>query len=367
LSYLGAFRLPEGDFGSSGGFSFANSGFVFNRQHNSLFINSRDQMTAEVSIPPLVDSSNLAELNTARFLQSFQDPLEGRREAVNPSTSEGTVIGATLIHNSNFYIGVYSYYDAEGTQRKSQFVRPLDLSATGQVRGPIKVGDRYPSWVAGYATLIPPEWQSAFGGPALAGGCCFNIISLHSLGPSVSVFDPKDVGRIEPVPSTLLLGYPTEHPTLGRYESPTVNLNYNLSTQVTGVVFPSGSRSVLFFGTQGTGTPCYGEGVPGKPGPGQCYDPASADKGTHAYPYRYWVWAYDAEELKKVKNQRKNPWDVVPYGIWRLHLPFEPGKNTVQGASYDPRTQRIYLSASGADPGSGEFFGPIIHAFQVNP
>jgi hypothetical protein len=300
-------------------------------------------------------------------LQTFRDPLEGRRPSVNPTTPNGTVIGATLIRNGNLYMGVYSYYDGAGTQIKSQFVRPLDLSATGQVRGPIQVGNSYPSWVAGYATLIPPEWQSAFGGPALVGGCCFNIISLHSWGPSASVFDPNDVGRIDPVPSSLVLGYTAEHPTLGLYDNGTaVNLGFNMSTSVTGVVFPAGGGSVLFFGTQGTGVPCYGEGVATQPpGPGRCYDPVNADKGTHAYPYRYWVWAYDASDLVAVKNQQKNPWDIVPYAMWGLDLPFAPGRNTVQGATYDPATQRIYVSASGADPGGGFFFGPIIHAFQV--
>jgi hypothetical protein len=176
------------------------------------------------------------------------------------------------------------------------------------------------------------------------------------------------VGRKDPVPSSLVLGYPADHPTLGRWDNTTAaNLNYNMSTVVTGVVFPSGGKSVLFLGTQGTGVPCYGDGVATQPpGPGQCYDPVNGDKGTHAYPYRYWVWAYDASELVAVKNGQRNPWDIVPYAMWALDLPFAPGKNTVQGATYDPATQRIYVSASFADPGTGYFAGPIIHAFQVN-
>ena len=69
------------------------------------------------------------------------------------------------------------------------------------------------------------------------------------------------------------------------------NLYFNMSSGVSGVVFPEGSSSVLFFGTQGTGVPCYGEGTPDRSRDRQpvagtggavvyCYDPASGGKGS---------------------------------------------------------------------------------------
>jgi hypothetical protein len=87
------------------------------------------------------------------------------------------------------------------------------------------------------------------------------------------------------------------------------------------MVFPSGSRSLLYFGTQGIGKFCYGEGTSdpslnGKPTPDGtiwCYDPDNSSKGTHAYPYVPEVWAYDARDLLAVRRGLKKPWQVKPY------------------------------------------------------
>ena len=107
---------------------------------------------------------------------------------------------------------------------------------------------------------------------------------------------------------------------------------------------------MLFFGTQGIGRFCYGEGtdrrdLEGQPTPDGstwCYDPDGSSKGTHAYPYVAEVWAYDARSLEKVRRHRKRPWQVRPYATWRLHLPFDSGQ--IGGAAYDPARQRIYVS-----------------------
>ena len=71
---------------------------------------------------------------------------------------------------------------------------------------------------------------------------------------------------------------------------------------ITGMVFPSGTRTVLFFGKHGMGNYCYGTG--GSSG-GDCFDPDDSSKGIHSYPYRSQVWAYDANDLIAVKNGQK--------------------------------------------------------------
>ncbi len=184
----------------------------------------------------------------------------------------------------------YSYYDGAGTQRYSHFSRPLSLTTTGQVTGPFKLTGPDVHWVSGYMGLIPPEWQSSLGGPALTGNCCLAIASVQSNGPSVSVFDPTTIASGS---AKVVVGYPLGS-ELGPGEA-TTNTLYNLTTKVRGVVFPTGTRAVLFFGRHGTGTYCYGTGD-------ECNDPADDSKGTHAYPYRYQVWAYDANDLLAVKN-----------------------------------------------------------------
>jgi hypothetical protein len=202
--------------------------------------------------------------------------------------------------------------------------------------------------------LIPSEWQSQFGGPALTGNCCLAIVSLQSSGPAASVFNPSNVGTGNPVSAAPVVGYPDAHP-LGTGWG-TTNPLFNGTTQIRGLVFPVGTRSVLFFGRHGVGTFCYGTGA-------ECNDPADNSKGTHAYPYKHQIWAYDANDLVAVKNGAKPQWEVTPYAVWNFSLPFENANSghAIGGAAYDPQTNNIYISQQCVDTGCA----PIIHVFMV--
>src|SRR5579862_1423763 len=194
LIYEGAFRVPQLSCGPSYAcFSYGGTALTFNPTNNSLFIvgHPNGELSAEISIPPIVNSSNLSALNTANVLQPFKDPTEGARKSVNPSTPNPNLIGGQLVYNDRLVVSVYSYYDGNGTQQTSHFVRPLNLSIAGQVSGPYKVGNQYPGFVSGYMTYVPPEWRGLFGEPALTGNCCLAIAGVQSNGPAVSVFDPS--------------------------------------------------------------------------------------------------------------------------------------------------------------------------------
>ncbi len=348
LVYQGAFRVPQGTSDATT-FAYGGTALGYNPGNNSLYITGHDhvQFSAEISIPAVVNSTNLNELATATILQPLADATEGKLGQINPSDSNPQKIGGHLVYNGKLIVTGFSYYDGGGTQKASHFSRPLSLSTTGQVVGPYLVGAD-PHFVDGYMTLVPPEWQAAFAGPALTGMCCGPIASVQSEGPSISVFNP-DLTR---QPATRLLGYPLSNPL--RPVSST-NAVHNLTSSISGVVFPGGTRSVLFFGRHGVGTYCYGEGA-------DCGDPADSSKGVHAYPYVYQVWAYDANDLLAVKSRAKREYQPQPYAVWTFKLPFERTLSThfLGGAAYDPQTQRIYLSQRGGDAP-----GPVIHAFKV--
>lgn len=355
LVYKGAFRVPLDKNGSSS-FAYGGTGMGFNPANNSLFMTGSDPdpYTAEIKIPEIVNSTSMSALKTATFVQAFRDPTEGKLRQINPNDSNAQKIGGHLVYNGKLYVSGFSYYDGSGSQSSSHFVRSLSLSTTG-VQGPYKIGSVSAHWVNQYMGLIPSEWRTAFGGPAIAGGCCLAIISVQSNGPSAVVFNPDNLGTVSPVPGTEVLGYP-----YGKELGPgseTKNNLFGLSTRIKGVAFPEGTRSVLFFGRHGQGAYCYGEAA-------ACNDPAWGYKGTHNYPYVAQVWAYDANDLIAVKNKQKAPSDVEPYTTWTMDLPFFGANDDHQigGAAYDPATKTIYVSQLCKDGGN---CGPIIHAYEV--
>ncbi len=389
LEYLGAFRVPQGDFGSPqySGFNYGGTALTYNPHNNSLFVvgHAWYQLTAEISIPQFINSTNLADLNTATVLQPFVDITEGNRSNIGEGgavvETSGVPIGGFMIWGEKLVGTAFGYYDAGYAVRLSHFTSGLDLSENGDFHGMYQVGESptipNPAFIDGYMTDIPPEWQSRFGGPTLTGNCCLSIISRTSLGPAASVFDPDKLGLEDPVPVTPVVGYPIDHPTLGTYGDQSPDVLYNGSMTIKGIVFPQGSRSVLFFGRRGTGIFCYGEGKsdpalhntycdPAYPEVLCCYDPADSSKGGHAYPYVYLVLAYDALDLLSVKTGEKQMWEILPYGVWELNFPFANDNPGILGAAYDPSTQKIYISQDGGDkPGCCGHL-PLIHVYHVN-
>jgi hypothetical protein len=337
LTHVGTFRLPRP---SGAGFSYGGTALAFNPANNSLFITTADQLTAEVSIPPIGE--------TASIIQPITDSLNGKLTKLG-SAPGGQKIGGHLIWGDTLITTGFLYYDADHAQKVSHFTRPTNLS-TGTATEPVSAGQMNPGFYSGYMAPIPPEWQAPLGGPALTGNCCLSIVSRTSFGPAVASFNPSRIGASNP-----LIYYNVDHPTLGKYGDPKPNLAFNGTTKIRGLVFPEGTASVLFFGTTGIGKWCYGEAS-------ECGDPVYPYKGDHAYPYRPYVWAYDARDLAAVKTGKKRPWQVVPYATWDLSSTIgEVSLDQIGGAAYDPATGRLFLSSRGADGGDN----PLIHVYLI--
>jgi hypothetical protein len=366
LQYQGAFRLPAGPIGDST-FSYGGTALTYEATHNSLFLVGHDwqQEVAEISIPQPVSSDSLNDLPVATVLQPFADVTDGTMNKVGSGTAK---IGGLLSYQGKLYATVYLYYDAEGAQQLSHYASGENLSVLGDARGPFRVGSLGAGFVSGYLGLVPPNWQSTFGGPVLNGQCCIPIISRTSFGPAIFTEDPRNLGT-RTLPASPLVYYPQDSP-LAAWDSSSPQ--FNGATEVRGVVFPEGSRSVLFFGRRGVGTFCYGEGtddrsLAGKTAAGgasYCFDPTDSSKGTHAYPYSYAVWAYDANDLADVKRGKKSPWSVKPYGLWTLSLPFDNPDKHIGGVAYDAKQQLLYVSQQLADI-DGDDARPLIHVFKL--
>ena len=402
LAYVGAFRLPAAT-SSTKTFGYGGTALTYVPGRDSLLVVGHDwyQEVAEISIPTPGTGATVAALPRAALRQPLTDILAGRRLTIDGDTQNGVKIGGILPVGNSLVVTAWSYYDAGPVkQTRTHFVTSQDFSSLGNVIGPLQVGrgfqhivpsdtSRIGGFVSGYMAPIPPAWRSALGGTALTGqGGRVSILVRTSSGPSATVFTPSDLGNTTPAPGKIVMGYPSDssdpgstldHPTLGSW-----GINgglYNGTQGFRGMIFPDGTDSVLFFGW-GADDFCYGSGtdnaalhlqpVPGSPGTHYCYDPTPGgvgNKGTHSYPTKSIVWAYNANDFVAVKNGSKKPWDVKPYATWDFTLPFqsnvvngiETGTFEIVGAAYDPATKRIFLSSF-----RGDGTAPVIHVLTLN-
>lgn len=377
LVYQGAFRLPRGDVGGPPltGFSYGGTALAYNAArgsaHGSLLLvgHKIEQLVGEVGIPPTLTptAAHVADLPVAPLLQRLSEALAGRKGDVFPAAGNPPCqIGGLLVDGDRLVASVFVYYDADNQQVGSHFVRPLDLTVAGPVTGPLTVCQTWTAgFVSGYMGRIPAAWQARLKGTVFVGQGCLSIISRTSYGPGVFALDLATL--LTPTPDAIpLVCYPSTHPALGDYA--TTNPNFNGTTSLGGVVMPEGTASILFFGRHGMGPNVYGEGTanraldgtPAGDGATLYYDPTSTQKGSHGFPYATRVWAYDARVCAEVAAGTRQPWEVLPYAIWTIMLPFDPGTGAVAGVAYDPATGRIFLSQPNADTDA-----PIIHVLEV--
>src|SRR5262249_22999946 len=151
----------------------------------------------------------------------------------------------------------------------------------------------------GYMGVIPPEWRSSFGGPCFIGNSAMSIISVCSQGPTFYVFNPDTVGVTSPVPN---LGTCMAYPYPQYLANP--NSANNLFTRADftgGMIFPDGTRSVLYVHRHGYGSPTYKQA-----------DGCWGGTGEGAAPYRRQVTAFDANDLLAAKRGTISPSSIQP-------------------------------------------------------
>jgi len=371
VTYVGSFRVPHGSYGPS---SFESGGgqAAYYPAHNSLFLTGpiNTFYVAEISIPA-PKTGSLSGMNTATVLQNFSDPTEGRSGNIMAGggccVANGVKPGGLLVYNNKLIGTSFSYYDPEPYYAvRSHYTSGLTLSANDgagmfEMSGlPLtREGTHGASFASGWMAEIPSAYQSALGATHITGNGSLNKINRTSWGPSAFAANLGQLGSTVPLLATPLFYYTEAHPSIGQWNggSGTYQTVWNGTGIIRGMAWPSGSRSILYIGLVGTGPFCYGTGD-------ECGDPASPNKGNHAYPYIYWVWAYDANDLVAAKNGTKRPWQVVPYATWELVSPFGFTVYADMGAggvAYDPGTKRLFVAQPQAD---GSF--PVVNVYSVN-
>ncbi len=392
IQYLGAFALP-GSGVAGGWFGYGGRGvspYFDPTGKHTIFLegqNAQDRnLVAQIEIPATFSTSQTyADLPVANVLQPFYD-VEPGATSVDPTDSNGINFFGGLVYGGRLLVTNAEWYgtgqDDTGLSigwKDSTNLAAMDfhgfygVSAVANARA-----------VAGHPLLVPTAWQALLGGPVMVGNCCLSIISAQSAGPSVTVIDPAGLGAT-PVAGTTLLFYPisatTDHalcdPTTTQCASASPETQesnvYNLTTTLGGYAFPAGSRTLLALMTQGTGKYCYGAWTDQPALDGTltsdgvtvyCLDYAgnySADKGPHAWPYRYQWLAYDVNDLVAVKAGTKQTYDPKPYGVWpdtNMDWVAGMGSAIVWGAGFDPSTNNVYVAV---DFGNN----PMLNVFHV--
>jgi hypothetical protein len=348
------FRLPR-EASNDQSFAFGGAIIALDATTQTLFALSHNGALAEVSIPT-------EDGAFATYVQGFVDPSDG---TIAARFGDLAAPAGLLVLGPQLLVTASVYYDAMNTQRVSHFTRSRDLFDSSKTSELVSVWDADKTgFTAGYLAHIPVAWQARLHGTVLTGQCCIPIVSRTSWGPAAFAYTPGDA-----TPATPLLYYTGEHPTLGRWDSS--GPMYGGTTAMGGVVLID--NTALFFGRNGTGPFCYGNGTSdpanagttAPDGEGYCFDPSSSDKGQHASPYRYQVWAYALADFAAVAAGTKRPWELVPV-VWELELPTPPdaAMTGLGSPAYNPATRELYLPQQRADQ-DGFAYRASIHVFHI--
>lgn len=264
LEYIGAFRLPGGEEPPQT-FAYGGNAMTYNPDHGTLFITGHDRVAyggvpdgdqvAEVSIPTPIISRNIADLNTAEFIQGFADVTSGYFTELE----EIPKVGIQYLNRPETGPKIHIAW--------GQHLQPQDIPSHGWFNPVLSNPDLQGTWfignqdlysVNGYMLEIPQEWADAYtGGRPLATGRMRDG-GQGGMGPTLFAYRPWLEDGSPPPPGTRL-----EEVTLLLYENA-----YNTEEIVRAmngyqhpdsweggawITTPSGKSAVLFAGTKSTG------------------------------------------------------------------------------------------------------------------
>lgn len=395
LEYQGAFRIPDGTGQSNANYAAGTT--TYNPINNSLFFVGHDQdhAIAEISIPAIVNSMDLLDLNTASYLQNFSRVLN-RTPDNNPQGLDR--ITGLKVFNGKLIVNAMEFYDAAGDSTHTSLVID-DMSdiANSIVDGFYSLQGR--AHVAGWMSDIPTQWQNLLGGEYLSGNSSkYAINSRLPIGVSAFVFDPALLAGspTTTIATTTLLDYDLANPMYADYSSyqnPGYNLievngdtsfahtfedaqavvgSNDLWTEVSQVSFGfivPGTATYLTLGSSGG----HNSGIGYKPTQNNgnvCGGPCAYDASDY-YNY-YWLW--DVNDLVAVRNGSMQAYNIRPYAYGVFDAPFQTDflqggaaeHHPIIGGTYDPASGLLYLLLYDASSTTLYAQLPLVVAYKIN-
>ncbi len=427
FEYIGAFRLTGGA-GRPRTFAYGGNAMTFNPDGDpsgaqdglpgSLFVMGHDRIAygevpdgnqvAEINIPVPVISRNIENLNTAEFIQEFQNVAAGHFAEYDEIPKVGMQYLNRPETGAKIHIAWGEHLQSEQFPTHGWFNPTL---STPDFQGEWFIGNQDLYSVNGYMFEIPAAWADAYaGGRVLATGRMRDG-GQGGMGPTIFAYRPWQADGSPPPAGTRL-----EEVTLLLYENA-----YNTEDIVRAmngyqhpdsweggawITTPSGKQAVLFAGTKSNGAKYwYGYINPGGPelacvdadvtdfttcrnADGSACSPAdfsgccSAEAGACVSNRGWWTTRFDAElilfdpnDLAKVANGQMESWQPQPYAVIdideRLYLNppewdlVELGwgdqrRARIGDVSYDRQSGLLYVLELYADGAM-----PIIHVWQI--
>jgi len=396
LEYQGAFSIPGGEQGESSA-DYSAGQIAYNPVNQSLFLAgfNLEGAVAEISIPALVNSTDVNALNSATYLQDFYRVLS-RTPDSNPQNID-RITGLFLYQNKLIVNGL-EYYDAPADNTHTTLVLDDASNMAGStIEGFYKLQGA--AHIAGWMSPVPAQWQGILGGSVIAGNSSkYAIVSRQSVGPSAFVFDPSALSGAPSgvLPTTTLLDFDLTNPLYADYSSYD-NARYNL-LEVNGSTPPGHtfedadavvgtndlwtSDSQASYGFIVPGTRTYMTlGASGGHESGIGYKATQSDGNVCGGPCAYdaddvdnYYWLWDVNDLVEVKNGTKQPYEIRPYSYGVLDMPFQtdlfaggtPELHPISGGSYDPASGRLYLTLYDAGSTGAYDQVPLVVVYELN-
>ncbi len=394
LEYEGAFIIPSNTNGESSA-NYAAGAIALNNASNSLFLagHAPQAAIAEFTMPALVKSTDLSQLNTSSFLQGFKNFLSLTTNG-NPQNIN-RVSGMEVI-DGQLFVNAIEYYDAAANNSHTTFIveDPYDFE-NSTISGYYSLEGA--AHTAGWISKTPTEWEIPLGGKYIAGNSSkYPINGRNPMGVSAFSFDPFNLDDIPDAitPTEELLDYDLANPLYADYDSYD-NSNYNildlngstfpchtktdadatvgtndLWTEVSqasyGFIIPN-TRTYLTIGSSGGNQ--SGIGYKAEQDNGNCCGGPCAYEAEDNYNY-YWLW--DVNDLLDVKNGILNPYDVRPYAYGNVNLPFQydeyydtPEYHPVVGGAFDAESGLLYLTIYDGGATGQYSRNPVIAAYMI--
>ncbi len=379
LTYRGAFAYPAaGEWAYSGhaltyypngdpdGPHDGHPGSLYAAGHTG------DDLVGEIAIPAPVVSTHFDDLPQAAVLRPLADLTGGWKDncTYNDDCIYREVDGLAYLPNVNKIAwNLRDWYNAGGYDQDSLGWSDLDMS---DAQGVWHIGARpsegdifHNAKTCNYLFLAPQGFADQYlGGRWLIAGNHRQAGAFGgSQGPTLYALAPWEDGNPpssgQNLDALALLYYPEIYP--GCLDDPDTCYfpDYRPADDWGGGAWVQTvtKRGILIVGQKGLGDNCYG--APGSTcGP----DPCNPYQGYHAYPYEPQILFYDPQELAEVVAGTRQPWEVVPYALYRpTGEVLNPECGVLGDAAYDRERGFLYVTEREAGPW-GE---TVVHVWEI--